>query len=152
MSQATILAKIKTTLEGISGIGQVHDYVRWNKDWPDLFKLFRDGTSEQIRFWDISRTRTPEVSSATRTNQRTHIFRIRGFISLDDSAATEKTFQSLVEDVAAAFRNQPTFGGAALDVEPLQIDNVNHASVGGVLCHMLEASLSVTEEVQWTES
>lgn len=151
MSQATVLAKIKTTLEGVANIGQVHDYIRWNKDWGDLFTLFRDATSEQIRFWDISRKSTPEVAGASRTNQRTHTFRIRGFMSLDDSEATEKTFQSLVENVATAFRNQPTFGGTVLIVEPLQIDNVDHASIGGVLCHMAECSLVVQEHQQWTE-
>lgn len=151
MSQSTILAKIKSTLEGVTDIGQVHDYVRWNADWSDMLTMFRDSSTAQIRFWDITRKRTAEEARSGRTNYRTHIFRIRGFMSLDDSESTEKTFQDLIEQVVAVFRNQPTLGGVALTVEPLQVDNVDHAVVTDILCHMVESTISIVEKVQWTE-
>jgi len=152
MSYSTCLAQVKSILEGVTNIGQVHDYVRWNKDWPDLKTLFKvTSPTTQLRFWDITRKSSTEVTGATRTNERTHTFRIRGFITLDDSAATEKTFQNLVEDVATAFRNKPTLNGYALNVEPLQINNIDHAMVGDCLCHMCESEISIQEEVQWME-
>lgn len=152
MSQSTVLAKVKTILEGVADIGQVHDFVRWAKDFPDFFTLFKvTSPISQIRAWDISRTRTTEVAESSRTNVQTHTFRIRGFLSLVDSTATEKTFQKLVEDVATAFRNKPTLDGVALNVSPLQRDSVTHVMIGDVLCHIAELSLSVEEEVQWTE-
>ncbi len=151
MAYATILAKIKSILEGVSDIGQVHDYVRWYKDKPDFNTIFRDAANSQIRAWDISRTSTPETEKASRTNIRTHTFRIRGFMSLDDSAATEKTFQSLVEDVATAFRNSPGLEGTALDSGPIQINAVDHMNVGDALCHYCELHLPCSEEIQWVE-
>lgn len=152
MSHDTALAAVKSTLQGVANIGNVHDYVRWHKDWPNMLTMFKvTSPTSQIRTWDISRKSTSETEKACRTNLRVHDFRIRGFMSLDDSAATEKTFQTLLEAVAAAFRNKPTFSGTVLIVDPLQIENVDHVMVGDVLCHMAECSLRVTEEIQWTE-
>lgn len=153
MSYATTLAAIKTLMESVTNIGNVFDYVRWNKDWPITLSLIKVATPApaHIRFWDISRKSTPEEEKTSRTNLRLHTFQIRGFISLDDSTATEKTLQNLVEDVATMFRNKPTLNGTALIAAPLQINNTGHAMVGDVLCNMVDTSIKITEEIQWQE-
>jgi hypothetical protein len=152
MAYATILAQIKTYMESVTSIGNVHDYVRWNKDWPAMLTMFKiTSPSAQIRFWDISRVASPEQNKVSKENLRTHTFRIRGFMSLDDSAATEKTFQALLETVCTKFRNVPTLNSTAANVDPLQINTVGHVMVGDVLCHMAECTLTVEEQITWQE-
>lgn len=151
-SYETILEKVRVTLAGVTAIGNVYDYVRWHKDWPNMLSMFKvTSPTAQIRFWDISRVKTPEQNKVSKENDRQYTFRIRGFMSLDDSAATEKTFQSLLENVCTAFRNKPTFGGTVVNVNPLQVDTVGHAMVGDVLCHMAECTIIVEDEIAWTE-
>jgi hypothetical protein len=118
-----------------------------------MLTLFKTtiGADTQIRFWDITRTKTPEVNKVSKENLRTYTFRIRGFMSLDDSAATEKTFQALVETVCTKFRNVPTLNGTAENIGPLQIGNISHVMVGDVLCHSAECYLDVEEAITWSE-
>lgn len=148
----TILSDIKTNMLAVTNIGNVHDYVRWHKDWPQMLTMFKVTTPvAALKFWDISRIATPEQNKVSKENARQYSFRIRGFMSLDDSAATEKTFQELLEAVCTKFRNKPTFSGTVVDVQPVQINSVSHAMVGDVLCHMAECTLIVEDEITWSE-
>ena len=154
MAYATILAQIKTYMEAVTNCGLVYDYVRWHKDMPAMLALFKTtiGGVSQIRFWDISRTKTLEVNKVSKENLRIYTFRIRGFLSLDDSAATETTFQTLIELVCAKFRNVPTLNATAEAVFPIQVLNTTHVMIGDVLCHMVEMDLTIEESVSWVES
>lgn len=148
MSLALIRAEIKSILLAVTGVGtKVHDYERWAKTWEDYLSLFK--SNGLIKGWTITRTATPEVTSTTTTNTRTHTFLIRGYYSLDDSAATETTFQDLIEEIAAAFRVKPTLNGQAFDCGPLQVDIVGSVMFGSVLCHFCQLRLLVQEEEQW---
>jgi len=148
MSLSLIRDQIKAILLATSGVGtKVHDYERYAKTWEEYLAFFKsDGL---IKGWTITRTSTPEVKSTTTTNMRTHTFLIRGYFSLDDSAATEKTFQNIIEAIATAFRVKPTLNGKAFDSEPLQVDTVGMVMFGSVLCHFCELRLLVQEEEQW---
>jgi len=147
MSLNTVRSEIKTILLGVDGVGtKVHDYVRWAKTVEDYLSLFRsDGL---IKGWEITRDSTAEIKFTLNSNLRTHTMVIRGRYSLDDSAATEKTFQDVIEAIAAAFKANPTLNGEAFSSDPLQIDSVGLAMFGSVLCHVCELRLLVQEEVQ----
>lgn len=148
MSLSLIRDQIKTILLGVSGVGtKVHDYERWAKTWEDYLAFFK--SNGLIKGWTITRSSTPEVESTTTTNMRTHTFLIRGYYSLDDSAGTEKTFQDIIEAIAAAFRVNPTLNGQAFDSGPLQVDMVGNVLFGSVLCHFCELRLLAQEEEQW---
>lgn len=148
MSLSTIRAEIKSILEGVSGVGtKVYDYERWAKTWEDYLELFK--SNGLIKGWTITRAATPEVSTTPSTNMRTHTFVIRGYYSLDDSAATEKTFQDIIEGIATAFRAKPRLNGKAFSSSPLQVDLVGSVMFGSVLCHFCELRLLVQEEEQW---
>lgn len=154
MAYATILAQIKTYLDTVPNIGNTFSYIRWNKDWPAMLTLFKTtiGGTPQIRFWDISRTKTLEVNKVSKENLRTYTFRIRGFMSLDDANASETTFQNLIELVCAKFRNVPTLNGTAENISPLSVAMVGHCMVGDVLCHQCEGYLEVEDAVTWQEN
>jgi len=148
MSLSLIRDQIKAILLATSGVGaKVHDYERWAKTWEDYLAFFK--SNGLIKGWTITRTATSEAKSTTTTNMRTHTFLIRGYYSLDDSAATEKTFQNVIEAIATAFRADPTLNGTAFDSDPLQVDLVGNVMFGSVLCHFCELRLLVQEEKQW---
>lgn len=148
MSLSLIRNEIKLILSGVSGVGtKVHDYERYAKTWEEYLAFFK--TDGLIKGWTITRTATPELKSTTTTNMRTHTFLIRGYFSLDDSAATEITFQNIIEAIATAFRIKPTLNDKAFDCDPLQVDIVGNVMFGSVLCHFCELRLLVQEEEQW---
>ncbi len=101
MALSSIRTAIKTILEGVSGIGIVHDYERWANDWNTFLEFYKTGG--KINGWSITRKATPAKKGNVPTMMRTHNFVIRGYYGLQDSAASEKTFQDLVEAVQDAF-------------------------------------------------
>lgn len=148
MSRALISAQIKGILLGVTGVGtKVHEYERWAANWKDYLALFKEGS--KIKGWTITRTKTPETSKTPSANTRIHTFIIRGYYSLDDSEATEITFQDLVDEIATAFRTKPTLNETAADSSPLQVDTVTGITFGDVLCHFCQLRLEVEEEEQW---
>lgn len=148
MSLSTIRDRIKTVLSAVTDVGtKVYDYERWAKDWNAYLSLFK--ANGLIKGWTITRAATPETNETPTTNMRTHTFIIRGYYSLDDSAATEKTFQDLIESIATAFRTDPTLNGTAFDCGPLQVDIVGTVIFGAVLCHFCELKLLIQEKEQW---
>ena len=68
---------------------------------------------------------------------------LRGYLSVDDLAASELGMQDLVEQIAALLR--PTHTVGAFDrVGPLQIEEIGHARLGQThLCHVVQCALPV---------
>jgi hypothetical protein len=136
--RAAIAAKMNT----VADIGRVHDYERWakrDKDFQDLFL-----SAGQIRGWIVRRTATRETSPGIGRFVVTHRWQIRGYMALDDSAASEKTFDALVEALRDAFRSDETLGGlVASTVLPdgeggeagLQLEDHGPVMFANVLCH-----------------
>ena len=146
MSESTIRAAIKTTLSGVSNIGQVHDYERWASDWSKFIAFFKVRISgvDHVRGWEIGR-KAP--ISEDETSVKKHTYAIKGYMGVDDAAQSEKTFNTLVDAAAAAFRSDRTLGGAALGHDFIQVDALDTRSFGGVLCHYAELSLTVYEHI-----
>lgn len=156
MSLATIRAAVKTTLEGVSDIGNVYDYERWAKDWQTFLSLFKDANNV-INGWMFSRIATPQRQATLGEKERAHIFALRGIRGLKDEDATEKMFQDHIEDIVSAFDADETLGGACLSINPdwgpmsgatgLQITEVNNRVFGTVLCHFAEGRLCALETI-----
>lgn len=144
MAEATIRAAIASILGTVTNIGKVHDFERWAADWSKFIAFFRTRISgvDQVRGWEISR-KAPITETGDDT--RTHTYAIRGYMGVDDSAQSEKTFSALVEAVAAAFRTNKTLNGAALGQDFIQVETLDTRSFGGVLCHYAELTLTVYE-------
>src|SRR3990172_1080001 len=118
MSLANIRTQIKTILDGVSGIGIVHDYDRYVNDWNKLLSLFKPTTQAKINGWVITRTATPAQWSAIARRHRVHSFLIRGFYSHDDASASEITFQALIESIYEAFEDNETLTGTCETTSP----------------------------------
>jgi hypothetical protein len=147
-SETTYRAAIKTALEGVSNIGQVHDYERWMDDWANLLTLFKATISgvDQLRAWTISLYQaqqeviTFQGGGFDETILVRYTYRVRGYLALDDSAATEKTFTALVLAVMTALEASTTLQGAVLEREGpvVSLATIEHRMFAGVLCHYAE--------------
>jgi hypothetical protein len=154
MAYSTILANIKSTVEGVSGIGKVYDYERWAANWGTVLALFKT-SNNIIHGWTISRIAFFRQSKSIGDPEIAHIFRIRGVYGLDDSAAAEKTFQGIVNLVADAFDANMTLSGACLTLAAdwgpmanqvgLQVPGIDVRAFGNVLCHHADCRLCALE-------
>jgi len=156
MSESAIRTQIYTILNAVTDIGKVYDYERWAADWATFINLFKTTIDDvdQIRGWEIGRTAalesgTGEDASIGQTD-RSHRFLIRGYMAVNDASATEKTFNSLIESIADAFRGNLTLDDSAQDHDFIQGEVIDHRLFGGVLCHYAELSLTVHEAKEIT--
>jgi hypothetical protein len=149
MPVANILEKITLLLQGVSGIGEVHDYERWSNDWSQFLSLFKDAEGK-INGWMISRKSTEaEFDTTTLTVMRRHLFLIRGVYGLRDSDASETTFQALVEGIQNALDGASvTLTGVALNHGAANVRTIEARVFGTVLCHYTEIAYEVEEQVQ----
>lgn len=154
MAYTTLLAQIKSAVEGVTGIGVVRDYLRWWSDKKDFLDLFRTtiGGQAQIRGWTITRDGIPfnERYAQGGKHRVTHMFVIRGVLGLQDGTATEKTFQALVDSVVDALDDAVTLGGNVRSAGPATAAAITHRGFGEVLCHYCEIQFPVTEHVDRT--
>jgi len=147
MSLSTIRSEIKSILEGISGIGKVYDYLRWDtRDWKGFFNLFKSNST--YHGWMITRTSTTEDRRfETDHNLRTYTFKIVGFYPLNDAKATEKTFQDLIEAICTTFRTNYNLNGKCLDSDPPEVSVVENRMFGSIVAHYAEIILRVKERI-----
>lgn len=148
---AAIVADIKTILTAVPGVGVVHEYERQAVDWGKFIELFRYPVTGKILGWEITRRATTEHQAGVWL--RHHQFVLKGYLGLQDAAASSLAFQSLCEEVCAAFRTAPAGAGWEYrngdepDRAPAQIESINDRMFGSVLCHAAEIALSVTERI-----
>lgn len=153
MSESAIRAQIYAILSGVTDIGKVYDYERWAVDWNTFINLFKTtiGEADQIRGWEIGRRSAKEEKTVLGigddANEITHTFIIGGYMAVKDSLETEKTFNTLIETIATAFRASPTLNELAEDHLYIQREVIDTRTFGGVLCHCAELSLTVIERI-----
>ncbi len=153
MSESAIRGQIYAVIGAIANIGMVYDYERWAADWVAFINFFKTtiGGVDQIRGWEISRRSAAEKKIVIGVNisshQKTHVFLIRGYMGVNDAAATEKTFNALIEAIGAAFRYNKKLNDTAMDHDYIQAETIGFRMFGGALCHYAELSLTVYERI-----
>lgn len=156
-SEATIRARIKTVMETVTDIGQVHDYERWADDWETLLARFKSviDDSEQLRGWTISLARLAQEvatfgdTSYGETIAATYDYHVRGFMGVDDANASEKTFAALVVSVVEAMEDDATLAGWRIerDSPVVAVGDMAYKMFGGVLCHAVDMVVRLQEYV-----
>ena len=102
MSYTTILANIKTQLEAVTGIGKVHDYMRFSADLEKHGdRLFKQNNI--FHTWFITRDSFRSEAEVYYQVERWHTFSLWGFYQVDDGRSSEKTFQALADTVCNKF-------------------------------------------------
>jgi len=143
VSYAEIRAAIKSVLESVPEVGAVYDYLRWTSDPSTFEALF--AARGQVKFWTISRSSVEDAQRYTEQVDEVHTVVLRGYLSLDDAAASEKAFQDLVDSVRAALRENYTLSGTAWNSGPEIHTTIEHRQFGEVLCHYCEITFAVRE-------
>ena len=159
-----IISAVATALRGVTGIGQVHNYLRWAIHDANFETLGVSGGT--VNLWQVTRLNTEERWLTTGQVWRAHTIAIYGAYGLMDSDATERTFQALVERVANRFRSRtmwglgiesivestaPYMGSIASTSEMLgarggiQVQSVEHRNLNNKLVHWTEMHIGVQE-------
>lgn len=141
-----IRGAIKAKIEGVAGTGIVHDYERYANDLAAFKSLYVSAGT--LKGWLIRRVATRETSPAVGRWIVTHRWQIRAYQGLDDAAASEKAFDTLIESVRAAFRADDTLGGVVGtctlpdDIAGLQVEDAGPVMFAGVLAHSARCALA----------
>lgn len=145
-TQQQIRDAIKTKMLTAAGIGPVHTYERYADSLAKLKPLYVTGG--KLNGWHIRLIRSQRQSLFMGRLQITHTWQIRGYMSLDDDAASELAFDVLVEALQNAFAADETLGGVVAQtvleedaIAGLQRDNAVPVMFCGVLCHSAELRL-----------
>jgi len=139
MSESTVRAQIKSTLEGVSGIGRVHDYYRHSRSVAKFLELMRSDNT--VNGCMIRRKKTATIRDTMPTLKRTHHFWISFIYEMDDANESEITFQALLEAVFTAFKSDETIGGTCINSDPFQIEDVDELEIGETLYHVADCLL-----------
>lgn len=146
---ADINSALKTILEGVSGIGKVHNRNRHTTN-PDIFKLlFRDDSREVINGWYFTRSDIEIELSVSAIVRVVHGMRLVGYYSFHDDPRgvgpnTEEIFQTIVTGVVTALSNNFAYTNAwhRMDgPDAMQVPVIGETSHGGVLCHTAEVTV-----------
>jgi hypothetical protein len=131
-------------MSGIPNIGIVYDYERWTADWSAFIALFKNPTTGKILGWEISRSGFSEDA----TSVKPHSYVIQGYMQVNDAGQSEKTFNSHIDVIAAAFRADKRLKLPALGHEFIQAETIDTRMFGGVLCHYTRLAITVQEHNQ----
>jgi hypothetical protein len=147
----TIRNAIKALVEGVDGVGVVHGRSRLATNWKKYIERFYFAETGRIQGAEITRTGFSEHRAGAYL--RHHKFVIRVFLGFQDEAATEETFQPLIDEICEAFRTAgPEASWLYGDGDnpansPAQAPVIDERMFGDVLCHYAEIHLSVTERI-----
>ncbi len=134
---------VYTAVNGIANIGNVYKQKKFARDNEEIQKAFKVtiGGKAQLRGWEISRATTlPVTGSFGKVRSRRYDFVITGYMTLQDSASTEQTFQILADTVAdtldALNWSDPTLSTTGVYTSgPCAGPALDEVSFGGRLCH-----------------
>lgn len=144
MSDATLRTAMKTMLLEIPGVGKVYDYERWNNDMAAFIALFLN-EDKKIYGWEITRVGVPAIARIGSKYKVTHSYRFKGYYGLQDSAASEKSFNAIVDAVILKFISKKIAGSELHTVPTVGI--LDARLYGSVLCHYAEVNIQVPELV-----
>ena len=149
MSVASIRTDIYTIVAAVTNIGLVYDRLRYTDEWSKYMDLFKTTVSglTQVRGWVVSYDgMSQEVAEMSPNAFRAQRFKVRGYMSFDDSAESEKTAANLAEAVCNALDDAATLhGGSYYDASQAEIEFFEPRMFGSVLCHYVEIGVTVTE-------
>ena len=145
MALANNIQAVKAILEGVAGVENVYDRVRnWQTE-----KQFRDGARTpggEIQFWFITREATAAEDLGPRFTARRHTLAVHGYAGVQDAAASETTFQALVESVVSALGADRKLNETARHSGPARVRAVDFRILSNVLCHHAEIVIAVEDK------
>lgn len=131
----------------------VHTYERYTKAASDLVAMYKseESAADGPRLFGlhIRNLTTRQIFIDTGRWSIYHGWRLRVFLSLDDSDESEKIFDNKIEQIRVAFRDDPDLGQLIMDcTEPNgNVDGIQKLAsqpvmFAGVLCHSADLGLT----------
>lgn len=152
MSQATIRAAIFAIVDGVSGTGNVYDYLRWAVKYNRILTLAKSASAGTLVMFTLQAgpftdERIEFRSTGDRGILRTWTFHIRMYYGAKDADATEKTFATLLETVANALNSADSLhdGNTFYDAELASAPIVQLSSFGSDMVHFAQIDQKITE-------
>lgn len=153
MSESAIRTQIYTILNNVSNIGKVYDYERYFTSEGDLALNIQSSITgiPQIRYWFVKRVGAPKTEryligkGAAESFKIQHNFQIEGYLGLEDSLSTEKTFNTLIEAICAVFRGNETLNNTCFYHEYIKVATISQKMLMKRLCHYTILDLMVHE-------
>lgn len=141
MAYSDILARLKTDIEAVTGIGNVYDYKRLSKRDQKRKELFlKNGI---LHWWEISRENGSDTTDYLTMVVNKDSWYVQSWYAVDDSEESEKTFQALVDSVVLAFSQDRLLGGNGYIVEPVTKPEISEEMKVDVLCHTAKIDLKI---------
>ena len=144
MSLATVRASVQTFLATVSGIGQVHDYVRLVQNEAEIKALLLKSGVMHCWFLTLSES-DPVISVRERASTpfRLYAFDFHGYMAVEDATASEKVFATVCEAVIETFAADKRLANTVVDCSPVQWRQHQHRMLVEVLCHYAQLSTRV---------
>ncbi len=144
----TSRAALAALLGGVSGIGQVHDYFRLTAHDADTLRLFTSGGRLHCWFVSLSDDEPYEEELRPARCRRARIkFDLHGYYAVDDAAASEKAFTSVLQSVLTALRAGKTLSGTVILASPARVREAGYRTFVDTVCHYLRLEVLVVVEV-----
>jgi len=152
-----IREQIKVILQGVPGIGEVHDRTRLATDWNTFINRFKDsdGRINGIMFARERMLKRSVTVGIGGPKERAHIFLFRAIMGLKDADDTGIVFDDHLADIEEAFEDNYTLNGTCMTTSAswgpmegrpeMQIDLIEERMIGNVLCHYAELRLCAIE-------
>ncbi len=148
MAYTDITTAVAAVIGTASGTANIYQYRRYNSGDDEQMKtLFED--SNVINTWQITRTGA-ESSFDDCTVDRINEFTINGYYSIDDTNASETTFQEIVNQVMQKFdleTNMTLSGNVSHFAQPAQLPVFESVMYGGIGCWMCEIKIYPVEQI-----
>lgn len=157
MSYETIRDAIEARLNTVTDIGVVSDYRRSITTYADFADAFTTtvGDDRQIRAWDIAwESGRYDPMGWTGTGMRMRgpqTFIVRGYMSAQDSRATDREFSALIRSVIVAISKAgqaltPRQEWAPVELRTNGFMSFEAPGIGTVLIHHCEIAITLDDE------
>jgi hypothetical protein len=145
MSVAIIRNTIKSTFEGISSLSgiTIHDYKRRVNEWSDIETEFK--TNNMLHTWIITYDgSTYDFDTTTEGYKANRKYTVWGLYGLNDSNSTEKTFDTITNNVENEFANLRVVGSGRNRLSGLTT-TMDEFMFAGILCNRCLLTIEVEE-------
>ncbi len=147
MSLQQIIANTAGILAAVQGVANVSDHKKYVNDDNSFNSAFKSGNA--INAWMLTRDSTKAEDRGPNNEYDVHQIVVAGYMSVQESGATEAAFQALVETVRSTFNanRRLSFNNvkAAHWSSPTSARLVGYVMFGGVLCHYCELVTQVED-------
>lgn len=142
-----IRAAIVDILSSVPNIGRVQAYERYAERNAELTTHYSNGS--QLLGWFVRRVGVldqPRSADDCSTFLEVVRWQIRGYMALDDAAATELAFDELLNVIRGKFRSNITLNGTVMTTfsdqqAGIAVEDSGPVLFGGVLCHAARLNL-----------